>query len=73
MENGADVTALTELNKESAFHYVSLSGEKSSEKPRKREFRELRAAEGDLSKCRRWSDPALGEQTKDVSLSIIFL
>ena len=26
MENGADVTVLTELNKESAFHYVSLSG-----------------------------------------------
>ena len=39
---------------------------------RKRELRELRAAEGDLSKCCRWSDPALGEQTKDVSLSIIF-
>ena len=28
MENGADVTVLTELNKESAFHYVSLSGDK---------------------------------------------
>ena len=28
MENGADVTVLTELNKESAFHYVSLSGNK---------------------------------------------
>ena len=26
MENGSDVTALTELNKESVFHYVSLSG-----------------------------------------------
>ena len=29
MENGADVTVLTELNKESAFHYVSLSGNTS--------------------------------------------
>ena len=27
MENAADVTVLTEQNKESAFHYVSLSGE----------------------------------------------
>ena len=26
MENGSDVTVLTELNKESVFHYVSLSG-----------------------------------------------
>ena len=30
MENGADVTVLTELNKESAFHYVSLSGKKKT-------------------------------------------
>ena len=74
MENGADVTALTELNKESAFHYVSLSGGKSFEKKqRKREFRELRAAERDLGKCGRWSDPALGEQTEHVSLLIIFI
>ena len=42
-------------------------------KQRKRESRELRAAEGDLGKCRRWSDPALGEQTEHVSLLIIFI
>jgi ankyrin repeat protein len=30
MENGADVTVLTEQNKESAFHYVSLSGKKTT-------------------------------------------
>ena len=43
------------------------------EKKRKRESRELRAAERDLGKCRRWSDPALGEQTEHVSLLIIFI
>ena len=42
-------------------------------KQRKHEFRELRAAERDLGKCGRWSDPALGEQTEHVSLLIIFI
>ena len=42
-------------------------------KQRKHEFRELRAAERDLGKCGRWSDPALGEQREHVSLLIIFI